>query len=161
MTYYVLIDTFDCSRRGRGNALDSSRDIGSVLSCHRTYEAAHKQSEKLNRDTKRANGRSAFVPTTVRESRHRIRPGTMVCEGDFEATEDVTLTTLATFKEAASAAAMNHFHRGPNDVRGYERAVEVATRIERARTWDQVIDAVEPLPEWPSAAANRCLPREL
>lgn len=39
--------------------------IGTILSTHRTIQAAEAASEKINKATKRANGANGYLPTRV------------------------------------------------------------------------------------------------
>lgn len=39
--------------------------IGTILSTHRTVEAAEKADEKINRLTRKANGANSYLPTRV------------------------------------------------------------------------------------------------
>lgn len=53
---YALINTM--------NAIQGD-SIGTILSTHRTTQAAEAASEKINRATRRANGANSYLPTRV------------------------------------------------------------------------------------------------
>ena len=56
-TKYALINTF--------NAMPGR--LGSILSFHRTEEAAERADKACQKAVKRANGRNSYLPTIIRE----------------------------------------------------------------------------------------------
>lgn len=83
MTMFILINTFDANARGRQYNVGASQDLGSVISCHYTMEAAEAADAKLQREVKRGHGKNAFMPTIIMGGPRRKR-GVMVCAGDIE-----------------------------------------------------------------------------
>lgn len=73
---YALINTFD--------KLPGS--IGTILSLHRSIEAAEAADKRYQRDIKRSCGRSSYLPTTVGKlCKARWRKGEQVRPSELEA----------------------------------------------------------------------------
>lgn len=52
--------------------------VGSVVSVHRTAEAAEAADAKLQRAVKRANGQNSYLPTVIRKLNCRAQNGDMI-----------------------------------------------------------------------------------
>lgn len=75
---YALINTMDAA------GYDS---IGTILSCHRSVEAAERADRALQRAVKRANGSASYLPTIVVELLRRPR-GSYVAQVDARAIDE-------------------------------------------------------------------------
>lgn len=63
------------------NTMDRFDTIaGTVLSVHRSIEAAEKADAMIQRDVKRYNGRSSYLPTIIREVEPSVKKGDRIHE---------------------------------------------------------------------------------
>ena len=64
--------------------------------------------------------------------------------------------TKSQFRAAFLAAHSWRQQRGPNDVHGHQRDADRADAVRRARTWDDICEAM-PYGLWLDRALNRCM----
>lgn len=63
------------------NTMDRFDTIaGTVLSTHRTREAAEREDASIQRDTKRCNGRNSYLPTIIAEVDPKATKGMRIHE---------------------------------------------------------------------------------
>ena len=63
------------------NTLERQGNIlGSVLSTHRTHEAAEREDASIQRAVKRYNGRDSYLPTIIRKVDSRVKKGMRIHE---------------------------------------------------------------------------------
>lgn len=76
---YHLLDLFS-GRRGRDHDLTGDRDIGRVISRHRTRRAAEREAAAVLRGIRRGHGPSAYLPLSIVACDRRLPIGLMVTE---------------------------------------------------------------------------------
>ena len=63
------------------NTMDRQGNIvGSVLSTHRTHNAAEREDASIQRAVKRYNGRDSYLPTIIREVDAKVKKGMRIHE---------------------------------------------------------------------------------
>ena len=70
---FVLINTFSSI---------PGRDLGCVVSCHRSRDTAERAAKALQRAVKRANGQGSYIPTHVAKVGRRFKVGDTVAYDD-------------------------------------------------------------------------------
>jgi len=57
--------------------------LGTVLSVHRSQEAAERANRAFQKKVKAANGSASYIPTMIRLAKNKRGPGQDVREGDI------------------------------------------------------------------------------
>jgi len=79
---YAVLDLFS-NRRGRDHDMTGDRDVGRVISRHRSMSAAQREAARVLRAVRRGHGRAAYLPLLVAVTVTRPPLGAMLTESDI------------------------------------------------------------------------------